>query len=158
MTPKIIFIFSEIVHDLSGPYPYIWSLCYLIWTKWFIFAWPIRLRCSRKNYSLMISNSVDWDVFDTDTDWIKRFTMMMWVRGDVWGKHDWVAVRRMWKVLVCPTVCQWHTLLKPAPENWRRFLVPVFHASCKISGTRNQHGRIKSNQTFCLAIRPTHVK
>ena len=47
---------------------------------------------------------------------------------------------------------------KPAPENWRRFLAPVFHASCKISGARNQHGRIKSNQTFYLAIRPTHVK
>jgi len=47
---------------------------------------------------------------------------------------------------------------KPPPENWRRFLAPVFHASCKISGARNQHGRIKSNQTFYLAIRPTHVK
>ena len=32
---------------------------------------------------------------------------------------------------------------KPAPENWRRFLAPVFHVSCKISGARNQHGRIK---------------
>ena len=47
---------------------------------------------------------------------------------------------------------------KPAPENWRRFLAPVFHASCKISGARNQHGRIKSNQTFYLAVRRTHVK
>jgi len=47
---------------------------------------------------------------------------------------------------------------KPAPENCRRFLASVFHASCKISGARNQHGRIKSNQTFYLAIRPTDVK
>jgi len=47
---------------------------------------------------------------------------------------------------------------KLAPENWRRFLAPVFHASCKISGARNQHGRIKSNQTFYLAIRSTYVK
>ena len=37
-------------------------------------------------------------------------------------------------------LCQRHMLQKPAPENWRRFLAPVFHASCKISGARNQHG------------------
>jgi len=53
-------------------------------------------------------------------------------------------------------------LMTHAPEtgarNWRWFLTPVFHASCKISGARNQHGRIKSNQTFYLAIRPTRVK
>jgi len=47
---------------------------------------------------------------------------------------------------------------KLAPENWRRFLAPVFHASFKIFGARNQHGRIKSNETFYMAIRPTHVK
>jgi len=55
-------------------------------------------------------------------------------------------------------LCPWHTLQKLAPENRRRFLAPVFHASCKISGTRNRHGRIKISQTFYLAIRPTHVK
>ena len=47
---------------------------------------------------------------------------------------------------------------KPAQENWRRFLASVFHTSCKISGARNQHGGIKSNQTFYLAIGQTHVK
>ena len=51
-------------------------------------------------------------------------------------------------------LCQRHTLQKPAPENWRRFLAPVFHGSCKISGARNQHGRI----TFYFAIHPTYVK
>jgi len=45
-----------------------------------------------------------------------------------------------------------------APEAGARKLAPVFHARCKISGARNQHGRIKSNQTFYFAIRPTHVK
>jgi len=25
------------------------------------------------------------------------------------------------------------------PENWRRFLAPVFRAICKISGARNKH-------------------
>ena len=50
------------------------------------------------------------------------------------------------KVVTVTTLCRWHTLQKPAPENWRRFLALVFHASCKISGARNQHGRIKGNQ------------
>ena len=72
-------------------------------------------------------------------------------------------VSKWWKVTTDNHVlCWWHTLQKPAPEtgvrNWRRFPAPVFHASCKISGARNQHGRIKSNQTFYLAIRPTQVK
>jgi len=49
-------------------------------------------------------------------------------------------------------------LMTHAPETGARKLAPVFHASCKISGARKQHGQIKSNQTFYLAIRPTHVK
>jgi len=66
----------------------------------------------------------------------------------------WQITLMEWRSWLCP----WHTLQKPAPENWRRFLAAVFHASCKISGARNQHGRIKSNHTFYLPIRPTHVK
>jgi len=54
--------------------------------------------------------------------------------------HCWKAYEICYKIPL--TLCQIHTLQKPAPENWRRFLAPVFHASCKISGARNKHRHV----------------